>query len=46
MITTERLIVRPWRDNDRAPFAALNQDAEVRRYLGPPQTRVASVNVV
>jgi len=42
MITTERLIVRPWRDSDRAPFAALNQDAEVRRYLGPPQTRAES----
>lgn len=42
MIETERLIVRPWRDADRAPFAAMNQDEAVRRYLGPPQSRAES----
>ncbi len=39
MIETERLIVRPWRDSDRAPYFALNADSEVRRYLGPVQSR-------
>jgi RimJ/RimL family protein N-acetyltransferase len=35
MIVTDRLVLRPWRDADRAPFAAMGQDAEVMRYLGP-----------
>lgn len=39
MIETERLIIRPWQDSDRAPFAAMGQDAAVRRFLGPLQTR-------
>lgn len=42
MIETERLIIRPWRDGDRAPFAAMGQDAEVRRFLGPLQSRAES----
>lgn len=42
MIETERLIVRPWQEADRAPFAAMNQDEEVRRHLGPPQSRAES----
>lgn len=46
MIETERLIVRPWRDSDRAPFAAMGQDPEVMRFLGPPQTRVESDAVI
>ncbi|MBA3454431.1 MAG: GNAT family N-acetyltransferase [Deltaproteobacteria bacterium] len=29
MITTPRLILRPWRDEDAAPFAALNADPAV-----------------
>lgn len=40
MIETARLIIRPWHAEDRAPYFALNEDPEVRRYLGPPQTRV------
>lgn len=39
MIETERLIIRPWEDSDRAPFAAMGQDVEVMRYLGPLQSR-------
>lgn len=39
MIATERLILRPWRDGDRAPYAAMGRDAEVMRYLGPLQSR-------
>jgi RimJ/RimL family protein N-acetyltransferase len=34
-IGTERLIMRGWRDSDLAPWAAMNADPEVRRYLGP-----------
>ena len=33
MIETERLILRVWRDADRAPFAALNADPAVMQYL-------------
>ncbi|OYY67925.1 GNAT family N-acetyltransferase [Sphingomonas sp. 28-63-12] len=39
MIETERLILRPWQDRDRVPFAAMGQDALVMRYLGPLQSR-------
>lgn len=35
MIDTDRLILRAWRDSDRAPFAAMGRDAEVMRHLGP-----------
>ena len=34
-ITTERLIIRGWREADLAPWAAMNADPEVRRYVGP-----------
>ncbi|GAA3295793.1 GNAT family N-acetyltransferase [Streptomyces cinereospinus] len=30
---TERLLLRSWRESDRAPWFALNTDPEVRRYL-------------
>lgn len=42
MIETARLLIRPWRDSDRAPFAAMNADPEVTRYLGPLQARAQS----
>ena len=32
-LTTERLILRPWEDRDRAPMAAIQGDAEVRRFF-------------
>lgn len=32
MIQTERLLLRPWRQEDRAAFAAMNADARVRRF--------------
>jgi RimJ/RimL family protein N-acetyltransferase len=35
VINTERLKLRDWRDSDLAPWAAMNADPEVRRYLGP-----------
>src|SRR5690349_11733240 len=37
-ISTERLIMRGWRESDLAPWAAMNADPGVRRYLGPLQT--------
>ena len=39
MIETARLILRPWRQADVAPFHAMGQEAEVMRYLGPPPKR-------
>jgi len=41
-IRTERLLMRRWRDADRAPFAAMNADPEVMRYLQAPLDRAAS----
>jgi ribosomal-protein-alanine N-acetyltransferase len=32
-ITTERLLLRPWRPSDRAPFAALNADPRVMEWF-------------
>lgn len=41
-LTTERLVLRPWRPEDRAPFAALNADPEVAAHLPAPLTREES----
>jgi len=41
-LTTERLLLRPWRASDREPFAALNADPEVMRYFPAPLTRAES----
>lgn len=35
MIATERLVLRPWRNTDRAPFHAMSRDPEVMAHLGP-----------
>jgi ribosomal-protein-alanine N-acetyltransferase len=32
-LTTDRLLLRRWRDEDRAPFAAMSADPEVMRYF-------------
>jgi RimJ/RimL family protein N-acetyltransferase len=32
-LETERLILRPWRESDRAPFAAMNADPAVMAYF-------------
>ena len=42
VIETERLILRHWRDEDRAPFAAMNADSVVMQYLGPAVDRTSS----
>lgn len=42
MIETSRLLVRPWRDSDRAPFAAMGRDPQVMATLGPLMSREQS----
>lgn len=42
LITTQRLLLRTWRETDLPPFAALNADPEVRRYFPSVQTRAES----
>ena len=32
-LTTERLILREWRESDLEPFAAMNADPEVMRFF-------------
>ncbi|MFJ6754488.1 GNAT family N-acetyltransferase [Streptomyces sp. NPDC091273] len=41
-LRTDRLTVRPWRDSDLAPWAAMNADPEVREHLGDLLTREQS----
>jgi RimJ/RimL family protein N-acetyltransferase len=43
-ITTHRLLLRQWCEEDLAPFAALNGDPEVMRYFPAPLTRAQSDN--
>ena len=42
IITTPRLRLRPWREDDRDAFAALTADPEVMRDLGGPLDRAGS----
>jgi RimJ/RimL family protein N-acetyltransferase len=37
MVDSERLILRPWRDDDLAPFAEMGRDPRVMAYIGPLQ---------
>jgi RimJ/RimL family protein N-acetyltransferase len=41
-LRTERLLLRPWRDSDLEPFAALNGDAHTMRFFPAPLTREES----
>ncbi len=41
-LRTPRLLLRPWRETDFAPFAALNADPEVRRWFAGTLTRKES----
>jgi ribosomal-protein-alanine N-acetyltransferase len=45
-LTTSRLILRRWRDEDRDPFAALNADPKVMEYFVAPLTREQSDDMV
>lgn len=46
VIRTERLVLRDWRDTDRAPFAELNADAEVMRHFPSTLTTAQSSEMV
>jgi len=41
-IRTERLLMRRWRDSDRAPFAELNGDPETMQFFPSTMDRAAS----
>lgn len=41
-LRTERLLLRPWRDEDRAPFAAMNADPEVMAHFPTLQDQATS----
>ncbi len=41
-IRTARLLMRRWRDEDRAPYAAMNADSAVMRYFPAPLDMAAS----
>jgi RimJ/RimL family protein N-acetyltransferase len=38
MITTERLLMRTWRDDDAEPLAKMHESPEMMRFLGAPMT--------
>jgi RimJ/RimL family protein N-acetyltransferase len=42
LLITDRLILRPWKDNDLAPFAAMNADPAVREFFPGLLTREES----
>jgi len=41
-LRTKRLVLRPWRDEDLEPFAALNDDPDVMEYFPKRLTRAES----
>jgi RimJ/RimL family protein N-acetyltransferase len=46
VIETERLLLRAWQPSDAEPFAALNADPEVTRYLRGPLRRDESDDLI
>lgn len=45
-LLTERLILRDWREEDRAPFAAMNADPQVMRFFPETLTEAESNKIV
>ena len=45
-LTSARLLLRRWRESDRAPFAALSDDPEVMRYMPSPPTALPSDELI
>lgn len=45
-LQTERLHLRPWRDDDIEPFAAMNADPQVMAYFASTQSRESSTAAV
>uniref|UniRef100_UPI003BA99420 GNAT family N-acetyltransferase n=1 Tax=Stappia sp. TaxID=1870903 RepID=UPI003BA99420 len=45
-LETDRLSIRPWRDDDREPFAAMCADPEVMRYFPAPLSRKESDDLI
>lgn len=45
-LETERLVLRPFRDSDHAPFAAFSADEESTRYLGGVRDAEASWRIM
>jgi RimJ/RimL family protein N-acetyltransferase len=45
-LTSSRLLLRRWRESDRAPFAALSDDPEVMRFMPSPPTRLHSDELI
>jgi RimJ/RimL family protein N-acetyltransferase len=43
--TTDRLVLRPFRDEDLPSWAELNADPQVMEFLGPPLTRERSDDI-
>lgn len=41
-LATARILMRPWRDSDRQPFAAMNADPDVMRYFPALMTAAQS----
>jgi RimJ/RimL family protein N-acetyltransferase len=41
-LRTKRLVLRPWRESDRAPFAAMNADPRVMEHFPATNTRAES----
>jgi len=46
MLTTARLLLRAWRESDRAPFAAMNADPLVMRHFAAPLTPEESDDMI
>ncbi|WP_427889033.1 GNAT family N-acetyltransferase [Kribbella sp. GL6] len=45
-LTTDRLLLRNWRDSDRDPYAELNADPAVMEHFPAPQTRAQSDGLI